>query len=88
MTIANKSIEQNFASSMMHGEPNNTYNWESQHLAMRSNLLSGCDWTQVADSPLSDEKKAQWAEYRQKLRDLTKQENWPNAPEWPLPPID
>ena len=66
----------------------NTYDWGPQFIAMRSNLLSGCDWTQTADSPLSDEKKAQWAEYRQKLRDITKQENWPNAPEWPLPPVN
>jgi hypothetical protein len=88
MTIVRKSAEEALAGVTGNRVPITTYNWESQHLAMRSNLLSGCDWTQVADSPLSDEKKAQWAEYRQKLRDLTKQENWPNAPEWPLPPID
>jgi len=33
-------------------------------------LLSESDWTQVADSPLSDSKKAEWATYRQALRDL------------------
>lgn len=37
----------------------------------RSRLLTACDWTQGADSPLSDEKKAEWATYRQQLRDLT-----------------
>jgi len=29
------------------------------------------DWTQGADSPLNDTKKAEWATYRQALRDMT-----------------
>ena len=37
----------------------------------RNELLAECDWTQAADSPLSDQKKAEWATYRQQLRDLT-----------------
>jgi len=36
----------------------------------RNDLLIASDWTQVNDSPLSDTKKAEWATYRQKLRDL------------------
>jgi len=36
----------------------------------RDALLQWCDWTQVNDSPLSDEKKAEWRTYRQALRDL------------------
>lgn len=36
----------------------------------RHGLLNASDWTQSADSPLSDTKKAEWATYRQKLRDL------------------
>lgn len=48
------------------------------------------DWTQGLDSPLSDAKKAEWATYRQALRDLPSQysENstwdevvWPTRPE-------
>ena len=38
----------------------------------RNNLLTQSDWTQAADSPLSDSKKDEWKTYRQKLRDLTK----------------
>ena len=38
--------------------------------AERDYLLSQCDWTQFPDSPLSTEKKAEWATYRQALRDL------------------
>lgn len=36
----------------------------------RTQLLYDSDWTQGADSPLSDAKKAEWATYRQALRDL------------------
>jgi hypothetical protein len=36
----------------------------------RNGMLQGSDWTQAADSPLSDSKKAEWATYRQALRDL------------------
>lgn len=36
----------------------------------RTGLISDCDWTQGSDSPLTTEKKAEWATYRQALRDL------------------
>ena len=38
----------------------------------RNTLLQNSDWTQASDSPLSNSKKAEWATYRQSLRDLTK----------------
>jgi len=37
---------------------------------IRNGLLEESDWTQVNDSPLTTEKKAEWAVYRQALRDL------------------
>lgn len=37
----------------------------------RDAKLQGCDWTQLPDSPLSDSKKAEWATYRQALRDMS-----------------
>ena len=37
---------------------------------IRNDLLIASDWTQVNDSPLTDAKKAEWATYRQALRDL------------------
>lgn len=51
----------------------------------RNRLLQLSDWTQLPDSPLSPEKKAEWAVYRQQLRDIT-EENiysivWPKEPE-------
>ena len=36
----------------------------------RNALLAQSDWTQMADSPLSNSKKAEWATYRQQLRDF------------------
>lgn len=36
----------------------------------RTLLLSKSDWTQAADSPLSESDKLAWREYRQALRDL------------------
>lgn len=36
----------------------------------RNLYLSQSDWTQMNDSPLSNEKKLSWSEYRQDLRDL------------------
>lgn len=60
---------------------------EVRHL--RNLRITACDWTQGADSPLSAEKKAEWATYRQALRDITlncadascvKQVVWPTQP--------
>jgi len=36
----------------------------------RDQLLAKCDWTQMPDTQLSDSKKAEWATYRQALRDV------------------
>ena len=45
----------------------------------RNKLLSDTDWTQVADSPLSNDKKTEWANYRTALRDLPSKSGWPNV---------
>ena len=37
----------------------------------RNRRLVACDWTQGADSPLTAEKKAEWAAYRTTLRQIT-----------------
>jgi hypothetical protein len=37
----------------------------------RNGLLFASDWTQTLDAPLTAEKKAEWAAYRQQLRDIT-----------------
>lgn len=55
----------------------------------RNIKLAQSDWTQFADSPLTDKKKAEWATYRQALRDLP--QNNPDITStddivWPTPP--
>ena len=52
--------------------------------SMRNNELTATDWTQLPDSPLLPAKKAEWAVYRQELRDVTEQEN-PREIVWPTP---
>lgn len=59
--------------------------WSSVR-SKRDKTLSDCDWTQAADSPLSDAKKAEWATYRQQLRDLPANTSDPANPTWPTPP--
>lgn len=49
----------------------------------RNAQLSGSDWSQLEDSKV--DKKA-WAEYRQALRDLPKQKEYPQKVEWPETP--
>jgi hypothetical protein len=36
----------------------------------RSFYLAQSDWTQLPDAPLTEAKKAEWATYRQQLRDM------------------
>jgi hypothetical protein len=55
-------------------------------LAQRISFLVNSDWTQLADVPLSAEKKAEWATYRQALRDLTDQPGFPENINWPVAP--
>ena len=55
--------------------------------ATRDSLLTACDWTQAADSPLSDEVIATWATYREALRDLPATDGFdPRNPTWPDAP--
>lgn len=47
----------------------------------RNALLSECDWTQIADVPLTADCKADFAAYRQALRDADMLNPvWPEAP--------
>lgn len=52
----------------------------------RNSLLVDSDWTQAVDSPLTEAKKAEWATYRQQLRDLPANTSDPANPTWPTPP--
>lgn len=78
------SIDTGFVYSV----PNNQVSYEmiiEDIRFKRSVLLQQSDWTQMPDSPLTSEKKAEWAIYRQALRDFPETCDI-NNPIWPTPP--
>lgn len=52
----------------------------------RDDMLLKSDWSQTNDSTLSSTKKAEWATYRQQLRDVPTQATFPYEISWPLKP--
>ena len=48
----------------------------------RDNLIKESDWRAVSDRKLEPE----WKEYRQALRDISKQEGFPHDVKWPVDP--
>jgi hypothetical protein len=79
-----------------------TYSWDAETLrwvgtpteaaigtgvrARRDALLTSCDWTQVADSPLDAATKAAWMAYRALLRAVPEQPGFPSSVTWPVAP--
>ena len=53
---------------------------------VRDAKLAQSDWTQGADSPLTDSKKTEWATYRQALRDITDSATSLDDVTWPEKP--
>lgn len=53
--------------------------------SQRNRLLLESDWTQLADSPLDNELKQKWTEYRQQLRNVAAQTD-PFNIIWPIKP--
>lgn len=56
--------------------------WSLVRIERNAKLLA-CDWTQLPDCNLSAAMQAGWADYRQYLRDITKQTlpvAWPTEP--------
>ncbi|MCS6133990.1 hypothetical protein G3496_03505 [Shewanella baltica] len=52
----------------------------------RDYLMANTDYTQMSDNPLSIEKKAEFAKYRQALRDLPASTDNPDEILWPIKP--
>lgn len=52
----------------------------------RDYLIKQTDWTQVPDTPLSTDKKTEFAVYRQTLRDLPASTDNPDDIVWPEKP--
>jgi len=55
----------------------------AQAIKQRNDLLLASDWTQLPDAPAD---KTAWAEYRQHLRDITDQPDFPTKIDWGTPP--
>lgn len=80
-------------------KPNDNYTWDwatdswkdqrnidiitEEVRTRRNELLKASDWTQMPDVILNN--KADWAIYRQELRDVTSQPDMRNVT-WPIPP--
>jgi hypothetical protein len=56
---------------------------ESEIRDSRNILLKESDWTQLPDAPVD---KVAWQTYRQELRDITSQPDFPNNIVWPTKP--
>lgn len=56
---------------------------ETEARAERSTRLVASDWTQAVDAPLTENEKARWREYRQRLRDIPEQAGFPASVNWP-----
>jgi len=66
--------------------------------SQRNSMLAGCDWTQIADAKLGVHAEkdddgndvaitaAEWATYRQELRDLPSKHSKVSEVVWPTPP--
>jgi hypothetical protein len=52
----------------------------------RDGLLYASDWTQIPNNPLTTEQQQAWAAYRQELRDITNQPDYPWSVTFPKPP--
>lgn len=61
---------------------------KNELLSRRLSLLKATDWTQLPDAQeiMDEQDKKMFKEYRQKLRDITKQEKWPSEVDWPKYP--
>lgn len=49
-------------------------------------ILQDTDWTMLKDAPISNEKQAEFKEYRKKIRNIKTSEGFPNNITWPSRP--
>lgn len=54
--------------------------------AKRNSLIQETDWTQMPDVSIPDDKKVEFASYRQKLRDIPQKYSDPTEVAWPEKP--
>ena len=84
--------ENNMGNKIEYGIPDQILEeaWRSQRWddtrAYRDKLVAETDYTQVSDSPLPIEKKAEFTAYRQALRDIPQTYDNPDDIVWPTKP--
>lgn len=54
----------------------------------RDELLRGTDWTLMPDSPLDEDEKSQWIDFRRELRKIPQKNSSPENVEWPALPVE
>jgi len=63
-------------------EKTNIIRW-SELRQERNRKLLNCDWTQIADAPITEELRAEWTTYRRALRDLPANTEFPAYVDFP-----
>ena len=56
---------------------------ELEYRSYRNQLLAECDWTQLGDNHLTEEQKVEWVQYREALRNVPQQAEYPENVVWP-----
>jgi hypothetical protein len=79
--------QESFDAALAHEQAARFERTKNEVRGRRSWLLAECDWTQLADAPLSAEIKAAYAIYRQALRDVTAQVGFPDTIDWSVDPL-
>ena len=87
-TNLEQDIEDNYDTWLQFAKDCEYEKLETEIRAKRDKLLTQTDWTQVTDTVLSEEKQEEYKNYRQKLRDITKQEGFPYIIKFPLKPVE
>jgi hypothetical protein len=54
--------------------------------SQRDALIAQTDWTVLSDTTLTPAQKTAWETYRQALRDITLQADFPDSITWPIKP--
>jgi hypothetical protein len=67
---------------MINDQKTNIIKWNELRESRNRKLLN-CDWTQIADAPITEELRAEWTTYRRELRDLPANTEFPAYVDFP-----
>ena len=81
-----EDIENNYETWLQFAKNHEYENLATEIRTKRDELLAETDWTQVTDTVLSIEKQKEYKIYRQELRDITEQDEFPYKVTFPKKP--